>query len=168
MHRFDAGRQAHQRHGVQREVKEAARAHQHQHDVVPRQVVHPHMVLAGRVGQKADDDDASHEQCEPDLRHILGKQGHGDAEHTKQRHQHTDDQLGRPLPHTGGRLAVIFPHHRIQICSLLGSGISPRRRAGIRLFLVLIHSRFSPNSFRIMRGLRRETPPQPRKALKLC
>lgn len=62
---LDTGGQAYQRHSVQREIEEAERAHHHQHDVVPRQVVHPHMMLVGRVGQEADDDDAAHEQGEP-------------------------------------------------------------------------------------------------------
>ena len=165
MYRLDTGGQPYQCHGVQREVEEAARAHQHQHDIVPRQVVHPHMVLAGGEIEEADDHDAAHEQREPNLRHILGKEGHDDAEYAEQGHQHTDDHLGRTLPHTGGGFAVVFPHHRVQIRGLPGSGIRPCRRTGIRLFLLYAHSRFSPNSFRIMRGLRREPPPQPRKVL---
>ena len=160
---LDTGGQAYQRHGVQREIEEAERAHHHQHDVVPGQVVHPHMMLAGRVGQEADDDDAAHEQGEPDLRHILGKQGHTDAEHAEDRHQDADQQLGRAFPHAGGRFAVILPHHRIQIRSLLGRGLRPCRRAGIRLFLIFAHSGDPLDLFRIMRGLRRDAPPQPRK-----
>ena len=142
--RLDTGGQAHQRHGVQREVEEAGRAHHHQHDIVPGQVVDPDVVLAGGVGQEADDNDAAHEHGEPDLGHGLGKQGHADAEQTERGHEDADDQLGRALPQAGGGFTVIFTHDRVQIRGLVRGGIDAVGRAGIRFFLVDAHSRFSP------------------------
>ena len=163
VHRLNTGGKAHQRHGIEGKIEEAGRANHHQYNIVPRQIVHLYMVLAGRIGQESNNHDAAHKQREPNLRHILGKQGHSDAEHAEHRHQYPDDELRRALPHTGGGFAVVFPHHRVQIRGLVGGGISACRRAGIRLFLVVAHSRFSPKYFRITRELRRETPPQPRK-----
>ena len=159
MDRLDTGGQADQRHGVQREVEEAGRAHHHQHQIVPGQVVHPDVVLAGGVGQETDDDDAAHEHGEPDLGHGLGKQGHADAEQAERRHEDADDQLGRTLPQAGSGFAVIFAHDLVQIRALVSGGVGLRRRAGIRLFLVDAHSYFSPKNCSKTARTTAENPP---------
>ena len=69
MYRLNAGGQPHQRHGVECEIEEAACADDHQDNIIPRQGIDVHAAFFCRIGQKADDDDASHKNRQSDLRH---------------------------------------------------------------------------------------------------
>ena len=69
MYRLNAGGQPHQRHGVECEIEEAACADDHQDNIIPRQGIDVDAAFFCRIGQKADDDDASHKNRQSDLRH---------------------------------------------------------------------------------------------------
>ena len=129
---LDAGGQLDQRHGVEGEIQEAAGAHQHQHDFEPGQGIDPHMALLGRVGQKAQDNDAAHKQGQAHLGQGSGEQGHIQAVQGEKGHDHRNDDLGGAFPNAGGRFAVILTHDFVQIglhvTAAFSSGCSIYRR----------------------------------------
>ena len=121
---LNAGGQLDKRQCIEGKVEEAACAHYHQHDVVPGQGVDLHMAFLGRVGQKAQDNDAAHKQGQAHLGQGGGKQGHIQAVQGENRHDHRDDDLGYALPYAGGGLTVILAHDLVQIGLHIAAAVS--------------------------------------------
>ena len=96
-------------------VEERRRAQDHEHDVVPRQGVDLDVLLAGRVGQEAEDHDAAHEGGEAYLDGGPGGKRGVDAVGREERHEDIDDELGSALPDARVRLAVVLAHDGLDV-----------------------------------------------------
>ena len=118
-------------HGVGGIVEEAARAHDHEKDIVPGHVVGADVVLAGGVIEVADDHDAAQEGGEADLLSGGAEEGHADAVQGEDGHQPAQGDLLPALPDADVGLPVILLHDLVHVHP--GVGIL-RSGSGMGLF----------------------------------
>ena len=114
-HLGGAGERLDKRTVVKAVVEKRSRANDHDDNVIPRQAVGMHMLLAGGVGQITHDDDQTKECRQAHLKRGGAEQGRPDAIDRKQRHDDGNDDLGFARPDAGGRLAIILAHDGVHI-----------------------------------------------------
>ena len=91
-------------------VEEATRADEHDDDIIPRNAVGLHMVLACGVIQKTHDDNAAEKRGEALFQRRGGKQGGIDAIHRECSHNALHDPLRNAGPYSRVGLAVVLFH----------------------------------------------------------
>ena len=128
-HLGGAGERLDERTVVKAVVEKCSRTDDHDDDVIPRQAIDVHVLLADGVGQIAHDDDQAEECRQAHLERGGAEQGRPDAVDREQRHDDGNDDLGLARPDAGGRLAVILAHDGVHIL-LQRSGF----RSGCGLF----------------------------------
>ena len=109
-----------------------------QNDIIPRHVVDPGVTFPRREGQKAEQQDQTHEHRQSDLLHGGKEHGVNDAIEGKQHHQPADDQFRHAFPDPGVGLPVVFFHDRLNIRGGADRRIvlfKGGRRCLLRLFL---------------------------------
>ena len=105
--------------GVEGKVQKRAGAHNHNHPVVPRNVIDPLVALLRREHQDADKHNPGHKGGQPQFLQPAGEQGHIQAEQGKQRQHAVHREPGLSLPEADIGFLVIFFHDRFQIHRLL-------------------------------------------------
>lgn len=108
---------------VECEVEETGSPDDHEQDVVPGNVVGADLFLVSGVYQKADDDDASEEECEPDFGQGRAEQRHADAVDGEDGHDGPDDDLGDAFPYARVGLTVELAQDLFGFVAFDGSGI---------------------------------------------
>ena len=77
------------------------------------------LLLAGRIAQKADDDDKGHKACKASLCLLGGKQRHVQAVQGEHDHDRRDDDLGDALPDARVGLCVVLAHDLVDVDGLV-------------------------------------------------
>ena len=126
--------------GMQRTVKEGNRAGNQDDDVIPGNVIGPHMLLADGVVQIPQNKNQTEKEIQFLLRHHGAEERDPDTVERKGRTEIANDLSGNTFPDADIRLPVILLHHLFHI---LGGADIRLRRMGIR-FLILGHDLSSP------------------------
>ena len=108
-------------------VEERAGADEHEHDVVPGQGVDLDVLLAGGVGEVAEDYHAAHEDGQAHFLAGAGPQRGVDAVGGEQGHEYVDGYLGLAVPEARVRLAVVLAHYGLDV--LHGADVDVVERA---------------------------------------
>ena len=101
--------------GIECIVQECPGAQDHQHNIIPGDIIHPLATLFRREYQIAQEHDPGHEGCQPQLLQPAGKQCYIQTEQGKNRQNHVHNNPWRSLPDADVGLPVIFLHNRVQI-----------------------------------------------------